>query len=193
MPLLLSFAALGLLPWIGRALVNVIRSRKLYAGFRKPARFDRNLVVIGAGAAGLVTSYVAAAVRAKVTLVEAHKMGGDCLNFGCVPSKALIRSARLAHQIGHADRYGLDASTPAFRFRDVMARVHRVIAEIAPHDSIERYTGLGVEVIEGRATIIDPWTVEITGTTGLNAAPDDAIHRDRCGCAPLRAAAAGAG
>ena len=166
LPLLLSFAVLGLLPWIGRAVVNALRSRRRYARFTKPARFDRNLVVIGAGAAGLVTSYVAAAVRAKVTLVESHKMGGDCLNFGCVPSKTLIRSAKLAHQITHADRYGLVAGAPAFCFRDVMKRVRRVIAEIAPHDSVERYTGLGVEVIEGRARIIDPWTVEIAGTEG---------------------------
>lgn len=165
-PLLLSLAGLGLLPWIGRGIANSVRSWKTYAGFRKPDKFDRNLVVIGAGAAGLVTSYVAAAVKAKVTLVEAHKMGGDCLNFGCVPSKALIRSAKLAHQISQADRYGLDAGTPVFRFKHVMARVHRVIAEIAPHDSIERYTGLGVEVIEGRAVIVDPWTVEIARADG---------------------------
>lgn len=166
LPLLLSFATLGLMPWVGREIVDMIKSRKVYAGFRKPARFDRNLVVIGAGAAGLVTSYVAAAVRAKVTLVEANKMGGDCLNFGCVPSKALIRSARLAHQISHADRYGLKATAPVFDFKDIMSRVRRVIADIAPHDSVERYTGLGVDVIEGRATIIDPWTVEISGNDG---------------------------
>ena len=166
LPLLLSFAALGLLPWVARAIVHAFRTRRIYSRFRKPRTFDRNLVVIGAGAAGLVTSYVAATVRAKVTLVEAHKMGGDCLNFGCVPSKALIRSARLAHQIGHADRYGLDAGTPAFHFKGVMARVHRVIAQIAPHDSIERYTRLGVEVVEGRATIVDPWTVEIALADG---------------------------
>lgn len=166
-PVLLSFAALGLLPWVGRAIVGALRRRKIYGRFTHPATFDRNLIVIGAGAAGLVTSYVAAAVRAKVTLIESGKMGGDCLNFGCVPSKALIRSAKLAHQIRHAERYGLKASTPTFSFHEIMARVHRVIAEIAPHDSVERYTGLGVEVIEGRATIIDPWTVEIAGADGV--------------------------
>lgn len=166
LPLLASFAALGLLPWIGKALVTLLRKRRIYAGFTRPARFDRNLIVIGAGAAGLVAAYVAAAVRAKVTLVEAHRMGGDCLNYGCVPSKALIRSAKLAHQIRHADRYGLRATAPTLDFRDVMARIRQVIAEIAPHDSVERYTGLGVEVATGRAVILDPWTVGITHADG---------------------------
>lgn len=167
LPVLLSFVALGVLPWFARGVVGLLRRRQLYAPYTRPDRFDRNLIVIGAGAAGLVTSYVAAAIRAKVTLVEAHKMGGDCLNFGCVPSKALIRSAKLAHQFSHADRFGLEAVAPVINFRDVMARVHKVIAEIAPHDSIERYTGLGVEVMQGRAKIIDPWTVEIIRPDGV--------------------------
>lgn len=132
-----------------------------YHGWKRPRRFDRNLIVIGAGSAGLVSSYIAAATGAKVTLVEAHKMGGDCLNYGCVPSKALIRSAKLAHQMRHADRYGLSRVEPEFSFADVMARVHRVIAEVEPHDSIKRYTSLGVDVVEGYARIVDPWTVEI--------------------------------
>ncbi|WP_439609867.1 FAD-dependent oxidoreductase, partial [Hydrogenophaga sp.] len=89
-----------------------------------------------------------------------------CLNYGCVPSKALIKSAKLAHQMRHADHYGLEAAAPAFSFRQVMARVHRVISEIAPHDSVERYTGLGVEVLQGRARIVDPWTVEVTLNDG---------------------------
>lgn len=166
LPLVLSFAALGLLPWIAKAIVGFAQRRRVYARFTKPARFDRNLVVIGAGAAGLVTSYVAAAVRAKVSLVEAHRMGGDCLSYGCVPSKALIRSAKVAHQARHGTEFGVDTALEGIRFRDVMARVNRVIAEIEPHDSVERYTALGVDVVQGRAKILDPWTVEITAGDG---------------------------
>lgn len=136
------------------------------AGWTKPRRFDRNLIVIGAGSAGLVSAYIAAAAKAKVTLVEANKMGGDCLNFGCVPSKALIKSAKVAHQMRHADRYGLEAVEPKVPFSAVMERIHKVIAEIEPHDSVERYTGLGVEVLQGYAKLIDPWTVEIALSSG---------------------------
>ncbi|MFN4207316.1 MAG: dihydrolipoyl dehydrogenase family protein [Agrobacterium albertimagni] len=136
------------------------------AGWTKPKRFDRNLVVIGAGSAGLVSAYIAAAAKAKVTLVEANKMGGDCLNFGCVPSKALIKSAKVAHQMRHGDHYGLEAVEPKVPFSAVMERIHKVIAEIEPHDSVERYTGLGVEVLEGYAKLIDPWTVEIALSSG---------------------------
>jgi pyruvate/2-oxoglutarate dehydrogenase complex dihydrolipoamide dehydrogenase (E3) component/uncharacterized membrane protein YdjX (TVP38/TMEM64 family) len=163
---LLSFVLLGVFPMIAKAALAFLQRRRVYAKWQQPKTFDRNLVVIGGGAAGLVTSYIAAAVKAKVTLVEAHKMGGDCLNYGCVPSKALIKSAKLAQQMRHADHYGLEAATPAFSFRQVMARVHRVISEIAPHDSVERYTGLGVEVLQGRAKIVDPWTVEVTLNDG---------------------------
>jgi len=161
-----SFALLGLFPWIARMFLNILKTRKVYARWQKPARFDRNLIVIGAGAAGLVSAYIGAAVKAKVTLIEGHKMGGDCLNYGCVPSKALIKSAKLAAQMRHADHYGLAATQPQFSFRQVMARVHAVIAEVAPHDSVERYTGLGVEVLQGQARLIDPWTVEITDAGG---------------------------
>ena len=164
--LLLSFVLLGLFPWIAKAIVAVVQKRRVYKPWRKPASFDRNLVVIGAGAGGLVSAYIAAAVKAKVTLVEAHKMGGDCLNYGCVPSKALIKSARVAQQMRHADQYGLQPATPQFSFRAVMARVHRIIAEVEPHDSVERYTGLGVEVLQGYAKIIDPWTVDIALNDG---------------------------
>ena len=160
--LLLSFALLGVFPLIARRMIQFLQSRRMYSRWQRPAKFDRNLIVIGAGAAGLVTSYIAAAVKAKVTLVESHKMGGDCLNYGCVPSKALIKSARVAHQMRHAENYGLSATDPQFSFRTVMARVHAVIAAIAPHDSVERYTALGVEVLQGHARIVDPWTVEIT-------------------------------
>jgi len=166
--LLFSFALLGVFPWIARMILRFIERRRAYAGWTRPQRFDRNLIVIGGGAAGLVSAYVAAATKAKVTLVEAHKMGGDCLNYGCVPSKALIASAKLAHQMRHADSYGRDPAEPHVPFAKVMGRIHRVIADIAPHDSVERYAGLGVEVLEGYAKIVDPWTVEIAlndGTT----------------------------
>lgn len=165
-PLLASFALLGVFPWIARTVLGLWRRRRVYAGWTRPARFDRNLVVIGAGSAGLVSAYLAAATRARVTLVEAKTMGGDCLNHGCVPSKALIRSATLAHQMRHAGRFGLTDTPPAIPFRAVMDRIHRVIAEIAPHDSVERYTALGVEVLEGHARLVDPWTVEIADPQG---------------------------
>ena len=163
---LFSFALLGVFPLLARKAVAWVQARRVYARWPRPARFERNLVVIGAGAAGLVTAYIAAAVKAKVTLVEAHKMGGDCLNTGCVPSKALIRSAKLAHQIRHAGHYGLDTAEPRFSFRTVMARVHEVIRKVEPHDSIARYTGLGVEVVPGYARVLDPWTVEIALNEG---------------------------
>ena len=159
--LLLSFALLGIFPFLARSLLALLQRRRVYAKWKRPATFERNLVVIGAGAAGLVASYIAATVKAKVTLVEARKMGGDCLNYGCVPSKALIKSARVAHAMRHADHYGLEATEPRFSFRKVMARVHEVIRTVEPHDSVERYTGLGVEVLQGYARVVDPWTVEV--------------------------------
>ena len=167
-PLLLSFVLLGAFPLIAKKVTEGIKKRKVYAKWEKPSKFDRNLVVIGAGAAGLVSSYIAAAVKAKVTLVEAEKMGGDCLNYGCVPSKALIKSARLVHYQKEGEHYGLEKVEPKFQFKKVMQRVHDIIATIEPHDSVERYTSLGVEVLKGYATVIDPWTVEIKlndGTT----------------------------
>lgn len=166
--LLGSFVLLGVFPIVAKRIVESIKKRKVYAKWNhvKPRSFDRNMVVIGGGAGGLVSSYIAAAVKAKVTLVEAHKMGGDCLNFGCVPSKAIIKSAKLAHQMRHASNYGLSDAQPAFSFKAVMQRVHAVIAAIEPHDSVERYTGLGVEVLQGYAKIINPWTVEIAMNDG---------------------------
>ncbi|MFA5370696.1 MAG: FAD-dependent oxidoreductase [Sideroxydans sp.] len=166
--LLLSFALLGVFPLIAKRFTVWLQRRRVYAKWQRPAKFDRNLIVIGGGAAGLVSAYIAAAVKAKVTLIEAHKMGGDCLNYGCVPSKALIKSAKLANQIRHGEHYGLSSITPEFSFRKVMARVHEVIRTVAPHDSVQRYTELGVDVVQGYARITDPWTVEIKladGTT----------------------------
>ncbi|MBD5770722.1 FAD-dependent oxidoreductase [Marinomonas colpomeniae] len=171
--LLFSFVLLGLLPLMAKKIVEIIKARRVYKGFTKPKSFDRNLIVIGGGAGGLVSAYIAAAVKAKVTLIEANKMGGDCLNYGCIPSKALIKSAKVAQQMRHAENYGLDSSEPTFSFKKVMARVHDVISKIEPHDSVERYTELGVDVVQGYAKLIDPWTVEIQlndgGTQRLTA------------------------
>lgn len=161
--LLGSFALLGIFPLIAKKIISMIKARKVYQGYTKPKNFDYNMVVIGAGSAGLVTSYISAAVKAKVALVEKHKMGGDCLNTGCVPSKAIIKSAALAHQMKNAHKYGLESVTAKFNFKDVMGRVHRVIEEIEPHDSVERYTELGVECIQGAAKMISPWEVEVNG------------------------------
>jgi pyruvate/2-oxoglutarate dehydrogenase complex dihydrolipoamide dehydrogenase (E3) component/uncharacterized membrane protein YdjX (TVP38/TMEM64 family) len=166
--LLGSFVLLGIFPLIARRIVAAVQKRKVYARWadQRPKTFDRNLIVIGGGAGGLVSAYIAAAVKAKVTLIEAHKMGGDCLNYGCVPSKALIKSAKLAQQMRHASKYGLSDAAPSFSFKAVMQRVHDVIAAIEPHDSIERYTGLGVEVLQGYAKLVNPWTVEIALNDG---------------------------
>ncbi|HEY9096197.1 MAG TPA: FAD-dependent oxidoreductase, partial [Hydrogenophaga sp.] len=163
-----SFVLLGLFPLIARKIVEGIKKRQVYKRWAsvKPARFDRNLIVIGAGAGGLVSAYIAAAVKAKVTLIEAHKMGGDCLNYGCVPSKALIKSAKLASQMRHGERYGLSNTTPSFSFKAVMQRIQAVIKAIEPHDSVERYTELGVEVLQGYARLVNPWTVEIALNDG---------------------------
>jgi pyruvate/2-oxoglutarate dehydrogenase complex dihydrolipoamide dehydrogenase (E3) component/uncharacterized membrane protein YdjX (TVP38/TMEM64 family) len=164
--LLASFAALGVFPWVARWIVARVQARKVYARWTRPRQFDRNLIVIGAGAGGLVSAYIAAATKAKVTLIESHQMGGDCLNYGCVPSKALIRSAKVAHQMRDAGRFGIAPVAPQVDFKTVMGRVHQVIADIEPHDSVERYTGLGVEVLQGYARLIDPWTVETSFPDG---------------------------
>jgi len=158
-----SLVLLSLFPLVGKFVAGWLERRRIYRGWRRPRRFDRNLVVIGAGSGGLVSAYIAAAVRAKVTLIEAKAMGGDCLNTGCVPSKALIRSARAAHEVRNAPRYGVNAPPPEVDFRAVMARVRTIIDEIAPADSVERFSGLGVNVRQGHARIVDPWTVEVGG------------------------------
>ncbi len=161
-----SLLLLGVFPLIARQALAWVRARQVYAGYPKPARFDRNLIVIGGGSAGLVTAYIAAAIKARVTLVEQHALGGDCLNTGCVPSKALIRSARQAAQARRAAEFGLHPAPVEVDFGAVMERVRRVIRAIEPHDSVERYTALGVDVAQGRARIVTPWSVEITHHDG---------------------------
>lgn len=163
LPLGIAFTALALLPLIARKVLGALRARRVYRGWTKPKRFDRNLIVIGAGAAGLVTSYIAATVNAKVTLIEKAEMGGDCLNRGCVPSKALIRAAHAAAEVDRAPEFGIPAERGMPDFGMVMAHVRASIAAIEPNDSVERYTKLGVEVIQGEANIVSPWEVEVNG------------------------------
>jgi pyruvate/2-oxoglutarate dehydrogenase complex dihydrolipoamide dehydrogenase (E3) component/uncharacterized membrane protein YdjX (TVP38/TMEM64 family) len=161
--LVVALTLLGLMPWLMRWLQRRLALRRLHAPYRKPARFNYNLLVVGAGAGGLVTSYIAAAVKARVALIEQHKMGGDCLNTGCVPSKALIRSARFAVEQRKAGELGFSPSQSRADFAAVMARVATVIKEVEPHDSVERYQGLGVECIQGRARLVSPWELEVDG------------------------------
>ena len=160
--LLGSLALLGIFPLAARKVVEAVQKRKVYSRWQRPKRFDRNLVVIGAGSAGLVAAYIAAALKAKVTLIEQHAMGGDCLNTGCVPSKALIRSARFLSHVKRSQEFGIRSAQAEFDFADVMERVRRVVAEVAPHDSVARYADLGVDVVAGSARIVTPWEIEIT-------------------------------
>ncbi|HIF9187126.1 TPA: dihydrolipoyl dehydrogenase [Photobacterium damselae] len=163
LPVLISLALLGLFPLIAKAVMNQIQARKIYQKWQKPASFDQNMVVIGAGSGGLVSAYIAAAVKAEVTLIEKHKMGGDCLNTGCVPSKALIRAAHNMAEIQRAAEFGVSTGPIAVDFKQVMTRVQNVISKIEPHDSIERYRSLGVNCITGEASIRSPWEVEVNG------------------------------
>lgn len=159
--ILLSFALLGVFPIIAKRFTAIVRQQKVFSKFSKPNVYDYNLVVIGAGAAGLVASYIAAAVKAKVALIEEYKMGGDCLNTGCVPSKALIASARLLSYARRSKEFGFERVSIDFNFADVMERIQSIVKKVAPHDSIERYTGLGVDCIQGRAKILSPFKVEV--------------------------------
>ncbi|MEY8205463.1 MAG: FAD-dependent oxidoreductase [Bermanella sp.] len=162
-----SLVLLAAFPWLARTLLNRFKSQRLLSTFTRPKTFDDNLLVIGAGAGGLVSAYIAAATKAKVSLIEQHKMGGDCLNTGCVPSKALIHAASLAHHMREAKNMGISAAAIEVDFAQVMQSVQAGIEAVAPHDSVERYSGLGVNCISGKATIIDPWTVEIEGEKGV--------------------------
>jgi pyruvate/2-oxoglutarate dehydrogenase complex dihydrolipoamide dehydrogenase (E3) component/uncharacterized membrane protein YdjX (TVP38/TMEM64 family) len=158
-----AFLLLGLFPLIANRLLGAWKARQVYARWQRPAKYDRNLVVIGAGSAGLVSAYIAVTVRAKVTLVEKHRMGGDCLNTGCVPSKALIKTAKVLSLARRGEAFGLKKTEIEFDFADVMERVQRVVKTVEPHDSVERYRALGVEVLQGEARITSPWTVEVDG------------------------------
>jgi pyruvate/2-oxoglutarate dehydrogenase complex dihydrolipoamide dehydrogenase (E3) component/uncharacterized membrane protein YdjX (TVP38/TMEM64 family) len=159
--LVAAFIVLGLFPLVAKKALDAFKARRIYAGWKRPARYDNNLVVIGAGSAGLVSAYIAAAVKAKVTLVEKDRMGGDCLNTGCVPSKALIATTKLLAQMRRSSELGIHTATAAFDFREVMERVSRVVKDIEPHDSVARYTSLGVDCVKGTAKITSPWTVEV--------------------------------
>ncbi|MBI3376214.1 MAG: FAD-dependent oxidoreductase [Betaproteobacteria bacterium] len=164
--LLGAFLLLGIFPLIAKKIVDLVRARRVYARWTRPRRYERNLVVIGAGSGGLVAAYIAAAVKARVTLVEKHRMGGDCLNTGCVPSKALIRSARFLAQAKRARELGMKSAAVEFDFAEVMERVQRVVKTIEPHDSVERFTQLGVECIAGEAKIVSPWEIEVKTADG---------------------------
>jgi pyruvate/2-oxoglutarate dehydrogenase complex dihydrolipoamide dehydrogenase (E3) component/uncharacterized membrane protein YdjX (TVP38/TMEM64 family) len=164
--LVIAFTLLGLFPLVAKRVLAALKARRVYAKWPRPAKFDRNLVVIGAGSAGLVSAYIAAAVKAKVTIVEKHRMGGDCLNTGCVPSKALIKTARVLSTIRRAKEFGLKSASAEFDFAEVMQRVQRVIAQIEPHDSVERYSAMGVECVHGEAKIASPWIVEVQKPDG---------------------------
>jgi pyruvate/2-oxoglutarate dehydrogenase complex dihydrolipoamide dehydrogenase (E3) component/uncharacterized membrane protein YdjX (TVP38/TMEM64 family) len=168
--LVAAFTLLGLFPLAAKKALDAVKARRAYARWHRPEGFDRNLVVIGAGSAGLVAAYIAAAVKAKVTLVEKHRMGGDCLNTGCVPSKALIKTARVLSTIRRAKEYGLANAVAEFDFAEVMERVQRVVKAIEPHDSVERYRGLGVDCVQGEAKIVSPWLVEVTLPDGTKKA-----------------------
>ena len=161
--LILSFTLLALFPLIARSVMGLVHRRRGLMGHRRPKRFDANLLVIGAGSGGLVSAYIAATVKAKVVLVERARMGGDCLNTGCVPSKALIRAAKSVKDIQTAGQFGVQVDSPRVDFRKVMSRVHDVISEIEPHDSVERFTNLGVDCVQGNAKLLSPWEVDIDG------------------------------
>jgi pyruvate/2-oxoglutarate dehydrogenase complex dihydrolipoamide dehydrogenase (E3) component/uncharacterized membrane protein YdjX (TVP38/TMEM64 family) len=163
--LLASFTLLGIFPLVARKIVDTVKARKVYARFKRPGRFDRNVIVIGAGSAGLVSAYIAAAVKARVTLIEKDRMGGDCLNTGCVPSKALLRTAKFLSHARRSAEFGVREARVDFSFSDAMERVQNVIAAIEPHDSVERYSKLGVECISGTAKILSPWEIEVNGKT----------------------------
>lgn len=156
-----SFVLLATLPFIGKIISGAIRKRKAFKNFERPKTFDYNLVAIGGGSAGLVTSYIGAVVKSRVALIEKDRMGGDCLNTGCVPSKALIKSAKVVHLRKRASEFGLLDIDIKFNFSEVMERVQRVVKEVEPHDSVDRYESLGVECIRGEATILSPWKIRV--------------------------------
>jgi pyruvate/2-oxoglutarate dehydrogenase complex dihydrolipoamide dehydrogenase (E3) component len=124
---------------------------------------DYDVVIIGGGSGGLVVASAAAQLHAKVALVEKDKLGGDCLWYGCVPSKSLIHAARVAYEVQHSSRFGIYTNAPEINFAQANGHVQKVIAAIEPHDSPERFRGLGVEVIFGSGQFIDDRTFEVNG------------------------------
>jgi len=162
-PVLFSFALIGLFPLLARLVVNSIKRNRILRPFKKPEHFDANVVVLGGGSAGLVASLIVAGAKARVVLIEKHKMGGDCLNTGCVPSKSLIRSGRISSYLRRASEYGLRNVSGEVDFPAVMERVQGVIKAIEPHDSVERFTSLGVDCEIGEAKILNPFQVEVNG------------------------------
>ena len=163
--LIASFCLLGVFPMLAKRALAALTRRNALRGYPRPRQFDRDLVVIGAGSGGLVSALIGAAVKAKVTLIERHRMGGDCLNTGCVPSKALIRSARFLAQVERSAAVGVHSASAEFDFKDIMSRVRSVISAIEPNDSVERYESLGVECISGEATVMSPYEVAVNGRT----------------------------
>ena len=158
-----GFILLAIFPLIAKWIMGRIQAARVYKPWKsqKPKKFDTNLIVIGAGSAGLVSSYIAAVTKAKVTLIEREAMGGDCLNTGCVPSKSLIRSGQIKHYVERSASFGVNAKLESIDFEKVMTRVHDVIGAIEPHDSVERYSELGVDCVQGEAELINPWQVKV--------------------------------
>ncbi|MBT5053318.1 MAG: FAD-dependent oxidoreductase, partial [Gammaproteobacteria bacterium] len=161
--LLVSLVLLALLPWLMKAVMRRVELWRRYRVFKKPKVFDRDLIVIGAGSGGLVAALIGSLVEAKVTLIEAGEMGGDCLNTGCVPSKAFIRSASIAAGIRHSADLGVSAGDPEIDFPVIMNRVQAVIDSIKPNDSPERYREFGVDVRLGKGVLHSPYEVEVNG------------------------------
>lgn len=157
----ISFILLASLPFISKKILASIRKIKAYKQFKKPKKFDTNLVVIGAGSGGLISAYIAATIKAKVILIEKNKMGGDCLNTGCVPSKAILSASKYARVHLEAKKHGITLSPPKISFSSIMESVHKAIETVAPHDCIERYESLGVQCVQGEAKIISPWEVKV--------------------------------
>lgn len=159
--IILSFTLLGVFPLFAKWFIDFLKQKNIYRGFKRPKKFDYNMIVIGGGSAGLVTAYICASVKASVALIEKDAMGGECLNTGCVPSKALIRSSKVINLSKKANELGLEQIDIKFNFERIMERIHSVIKKIEPHDSVERYEKLGVKCLKGKAEIISPWEVKV--------------------------------
>lgn len=162
---LLSMALLGLAPFFLRRLLQALDRRRKLKSYKRPKKYDYNVIVIGGGAAGLVSAELASSFQGKVALIEKNHMGGDCLNTGCVPSKALIRSAKLMHEMKNSQKWGIFSSSARVDFLQVMERVKKIIQQIEPQDSVERFTQLGVDCHRGQAFIQSPFEVRVGDNT----------------------------